>query len=63
MFEFLSEHQFLGRSGDLLDLLGGGLVHIWLMYRGSPSAIYLDQVTRNVSDLARAVRAFETEAK
>jgi len=35
----------------------------WLIYRGAPSAIYLDQVTRNLSDLARAVRAFETEAK
>ena len=35
----------------------------WLIYRGAPSAIYLDHVTRNVSDLARAVRAFETEAK
>jgi len=35
----------------------------WLIYRGAPSAIYLDQVTRNVSDLARAGRAFETEAK
>ena len=35
----------------------------WLIYRGAPSAIYMDQVTRNVSDLTRAVRAFETEAK
>ena len=35
----------------------------WLIYRGAPLAIYLDQVTRNLSDLARAVRAFETEAK
>ncbi len=35
----------------------------WLIYRGSPSTIYLDQVIRNVSDLAKAVRAFETEAK
>ncbi len=35
----------------------------WLIYRAAPSSIYFDQVTRNVSDLARAVRAFETEAK
>ena len=35
----------------------------WLIYRGAPSAIYLDQVTRNVSDLARVVRAFDKEAK
>ena len=35
----------------------------WLIYHGAPSAIYLDRVTRNISGLARAVRAFETEAK